>query len=178
MEIFIFWLGFSIAVGILASKRGRSGIGWFLFSFILSPLLGLIFVLVLKANPEISEEGSSKDSMRLCPECKEPIRVDARKCKHCGSDVNQLVTSFKSYSNKAKEIAEKIEKNKFDISDCIKLMNEIGYKCNQIGVINTSFEVVVENKKHLFANKDDFKNWIVDGVIKNVLTNQQVNTDF
>lgn len=45
LAFIIFWLGFSIAAAILASRYNRSGFGWFLFSLLLSPLLGFIFVL-------------------------------------------------------------------------------------------------------------------------------------
>ena len=45
---FIIYVGLCIACGILASNKGRSGCGWFLFSFCLTPILGFIFVLVMK----------------------------------------------------------------------------------------------------------------------------------
>jgi hypothetical protein len=83
MEALILWLGFSIAIGILASRRGRSGIGWFLFSLILSPLLGLIFVLVLPRR-NLQFEDVSPETHSRCPDCKELVRKDARKCRHCG----------------------------------------------------------------------------------------------
>lgn len=41
------YLGLCVAVGILADKRGRSGIGWLLISLLASPLLGAALVLVL-----------------------------------------------------------------------------------------------------------------------------------
>jgi hypothetical protein len=44
--IFI-WVGLCVAVGILAARYGRSGVGWFLLSLVLSPLLGVAFVLAL-----------------------------------------------------------------------------------------------------------------------------------
>lgn len=47
MEIVVLWLILAIAVGALANSRGRSGVGFFLLSAILSPLLGLIVVLVM-----------------------------------------------------------------------------------------------------------------------------------
>lgn len=83
MEVFIFWFGFSIAVGILASRRGRSGVGWFFFSVLLSPLLGLIFVLVLRSLPSDFAD-ATPDSHVRCPDCRELVRKDAKKCKHCG----------------------------------------------------------------------------------------------
>lgn len=47
MDIFLFWLLGSILVAVFASKKGRSGFGWFLFSVCLSPLFGFLFVLIL-----------------------------------------------------------------------------------------------------------------------------------
>jgi hypothetical protein len=47
MTLLIFWLMFAFVVGAAASARGRSGAGWFILSAIISPLLGLILVLVL-----------------------------------------------------------------------------------------------------------------------------------
>ena len=56
MEIFILWFALSIAVGIFASNyRSRSGIGWFLLSLLISPLLGFIFAAVSKSLGEASK---------------------------------------------------------------------------------------------------------------------------
>src|SRR5437867_839422 len=46
MELFVVYFLLAIGVGALASSRGRSGLGYFLLSMLLSPLLGLIVVLV------------------------------------------------------------------------------------------------------------------------------------
>ena len=48
MEIFIPWLIFAMLVGALAASRGRSFFGFFLLSALLSPLVGLIVVLVIR----------------------------------------------------------------------------------------------------------------------------------
>jgi hypothetical protein len=42
------WVLLSWGVGVLASSRGRSGIGFGLLSFVTSPLIGVIVVLVIK----------------------------------------------------------------------------------------------------------------------------------
>ena len=56
MESMIFlWLILAVGVGLLADSRGRSGIGFFALSVLLSPLLGLIIVLVGR-NPKADEE--------------------------------------------------------------------------------------------------------------------------
>ncbi len=82
MDYFIFWFGLSIAVGILAGRRGRSGFGWFLFSIVLSPLLGVIFVLVL-GRVISNTDAPTPDTHVRCPDCRELVRKDAKKCKHC-----------------------------------------------------------------------------------------------
>ena len=49
MEMFLlFWFPLSIAVGVYASNKGRSGFGLFLLSVFLSPVLGLLFAVALR----------------------------------------------------------------------------------------------------------------------------------
>lgn len=86
MEIFVFWFLFSIAVAVLASNRGRSGFLWFIFSILLSPLLGVIFVLVME-NLKLSGDKPNPNTHVRCPDCRELVRNDARKCKHCGASL-------------------------------------------------------------------------------------------
>jgi hypothetical protein len=47
LAIIFLWLPLCIAVGILAERYNRSGIGWFLLSVCFSPLVGAAFVLAL-----------------------------------------------------------------------------------------------------------------------------------
>ena len=56
--IFIFWLLFAVAVGAIASSKGRSGIGWFLLAVIISPLIAVIIVAIIG---EIGEPALSAD---------------------------------------------------------------------------------------------------------------------
>ncbi|PMO00210.1 hypothetical protein BCT19_23450 [Vibrio splendidus] len=46
MFSYIIWIGLSVAVGAYAKRKGRSGIGFFFLSFILSPIFGAIIVLL------------------------------------------------------------------------------------------------------------------------------------
>jgi hypothetical protein len=89
MEIFLFWFLFSIAAGILASNRGRSGILWFILSIFISPLISIIFLLVMQ-NLKDDEDKPNPDTHVKCPDCRELVRIDARKCKHCGSGLIPL----------------------------------------------------------------------------------------
>ena len=91
MRLVIWWGILAVVVGFVAGARGRSGFGWFLISLILSPLIGLLIVMVLPKRGEAAaprdESGeviTSKSHVR-CPDCRELVRHDARKCKHCGT---------------------------------------------------------------------------------------------
>lgn len=66
MEIFILWLVFAGLVGALASSRGRSGFGFFLLSVLLSPLVGLVIVLVIRnlAEDERRDEERRREEQR------------------------------------------------------------------------------------------------------------------
>lgn len=90
MAITFFWIIFAIAVGVWASNRGRSGIGWFLLSLVISPLLG--FVLVAVSRDLRSENIQANDAIRVkCPACAELVLAEAVKCKHCGEPLTPVV---------------------------------------------------------------------------------------
>ena len=78
---FIFWIGLAIAVALYAQRKGRSAVGWLLFSIILSPLLGLIFVAVL---PELVDDAEA--DRVPCP-FSEDIRPKAIKCPQCRTEL-------------------------------------------------------------------------------------------
>lgn len=82
------WLLLSILVGVFAQRRGRMGFGYFMLSIMLSP--PLIWLAVLAIGPaeaatlSAPELPSPKTHVR-CPDCREFVLKDARKCKHCGT---------------------------------------------------------------------------------------------
>lgn len=83
MEVVVVWLVVCVLIGVAASARGRSGVGWFVLSLLITPLLaGLILLLmpVLKDGPEKPTPWTHVK----CPDCRELVYKDARKCKHCG----------------------------------------------------------------------------------------------
>lgn len=61
MEFVIVWVLLAAGVGALASSRGRSGWGFFLLALLLSPLLGLIVVLV---TPNLVERREQEEQRR------------------------------------------------------------------------------------------------------------------
>ncbi|MBX3610999.1 MAG: hypothetical protein KF871_14000 [Hydrogenophaga sp.] len=96
--LMFFWVLFAVAVGINASNRGRSGVGWFFLSLLISPLLGLLFVAVskdLSSKPGATPSAPSAATHVKCPACAEWVLPEAKVCKHCGSQLTP-VTGFKT----------------------------------------------------------------------------------
>jgi len=86
---FMFWLVFSVVVAIGAAGRGRHAPGWFLLSMVISPLLAFLLLMMLPSRSK-SAGAPETQELRKCPECAELILREAKKCKHCGSDVEPL----------------------------------------------------------------------------------------
>ena len=51
MEFLILWLLFGIICGVVASRKGRSGFGWFFIGCLLG-IFGLIWILVISPNQQ------------------------------------------------------------------------------------------------------------------------------
>ena len=78
MELLVIWLLIAVVTAIIASSKGRDGFGWFLIAILLGP-----FALILSmAMPKVVT-----GEHRRCEQCAELIRVEAVKCRHCGSEV-------------------------------------------------------------------------------------------
>jgi len=74
VEWLFIWLFFALLVGLLASSKGRSFLGWLLLAIIISPLLAGLLVLVI-------------GHARRCPFCRGGVPRDALVCRHCGRNL-------------------------------------------------------------------------------------------
>lgn len=59
--IFIAWIALSILVGVLATNKGRKFLGWFLLSALISPLFGILALLVAGETEEQWEDRIKRD---------------------------------------------------------------------------------------------------------------------
>lgn len=106
----LFWVLFSVAVGVFASNRGRSGFGWFLLSLFISPVLSLLFVAVMKnlATEGVAHAPSLQTHVK-CPACAEFVLPDAKVCKHCGAALTPE-TGFAERIQREKDEAESADR--------------------------------------------------------------------
>lgn len=86
MEYAFFWFIFAVAVGFIASARGRSGFGWFILAMVISPVIAVIIVaLIPSIGPAPGQLAApTPDTHVKCPDCAELVLAEARVCKHCG----------------------------------------------------------------------------------------------
>jgi hypothetical protein len=89
-------LGFLLLIGVvvlffvptmIASHKGKSGFGFFVYSLFLWPI-ALIHALVMEPSQAVTaQQAASRGELRRCPFCQEFIQTVAIRCKHCGADV-------------------------------------------------------------------------------------------
>jgi len=87
MGVLIIWIIFAIVVSIIASTKGRSGIGWFFISCIISPLISLIILFIV---------GDSDD--KKIEELQETKKIDkSNVTTACNTD--QAIEDLNRYKN-------------------------------------------------------------------------------
>lgn len=81
--LFVLWGIASLIPAALAKWRGRSPIGWFFFSLLVSPLLTSV-VLLFEA---VFDQETGKDVRVKCRECGSLSMEDATYCSSCGAEL-------------------------------------------------------------------------------------------
>lgn len=87
--VFIIWIALAVAVGVWGQRWGQSFWTNFFGSLICSPLFGALSVLISGKNQGAMDAQSlAAGESKKCPQCAELIRVEAKKCRFCGSEIS------------------------------------------------------------------------------------------
>lgn len=93
MRWLVIWAVCAALAALVATSKGRSGVGWFLIGLLLGPFA---FLLSLGVSPRgggprpdatVIDCDSTDVDMRSCPFCAETIRKEAVVCRYCRRDI-------------------------------------------------------------------------------------------
>lgn len=79
MAIAVIWLVLAIACGWWASKRGRSGAGWFVAAMLVSPIVAGMVLVVLP----VQASAEARSLAKRCLQCDPRGKRSAGECTHC-----------------------------------------------------------------------------------------------
>ncbi|MCF6246890.1 MAG: hypothetical protein L3J69_05960 [Desulfobacula sp.] len=84
---FLTWLALCFIAALIASGRGRSGVGFFFLAFFLSPLVGILAAIFVKENAiKIKENLAAAVEKESCSFCGEPMKDVQLFCRFCGEN--------------------------------------------------------------------------------------------
>lgn len=83
MEFIVFaWIGCAVACWIIANSKARFAGVWLVLGLMFG-IFALIAVIIVPSLDRPKGE-PTPDTHIKCPDCREFVIKDARKCKHCG----------------------------------------------------------------------------------------------
>jgi zinc ribbon protein len=84
------WFACGILGSFMAQAKGRTRSLGFFLGFVFGPF-GLIRAAMLSPDEHgNTRRGLLSGELRKCPDCAEPIRSEARKCRYCGAEVSPI----------------------------------------------------------------------------------------
>lgn len=95
----------------IAPMKGRSSFSWAGLGFLFGPLTVLILIFMPASQEKKTARSIEKGQQVLCPFCREAVKTDAIKCKHCHSDLSQENVEVQSETASHRRLQEAIYKD-------------------------------------------------------------------